>query len=244
MDIEYYILIKWLLCCLLMSYLYKQSLVYLSGLTGCANQNKEEDESEDEDLSLESEVEVRMVIDTETLNGGVRVLVRNLDLLTARMEDQEAVIVSLRNQLGGLRTEVVEQLDTCIERENWVHYHRDTYAFVKNKKSRLLMGCAELLGTCQKLEDRVEELEMVKDDHSVMVVEKKDDVVEELLKEALGKQEDEIFLLKNRLGSDCVKFGSVNLRSLEDTFIFVNTEMMEVNTSFGCFFILSHSWTP
>jgi len=106
-----------------------------------------------------------------------------------------------------------------------------------NKKSRLLLGCAELLGTCQKLEDRVEELEMFKDDRDVTVVEKDEASLEEL-KEALGKQEDEIYLLKNRLGSDCVKFGSVNLRSLADTFIFVNTKMTEVNTLFGCFFDL------
>jgi len=106
-----------------------------------------------------------------------------------------------------------------------------------NKKSRLLLGCAELLGTCQKLEDRDEELEMLKDDRSITVVEKDEASLEEL-KEALGKQEDEIYLLKNWLGSDCVKFGSVNLRSLADTFIFVNTKMTEVNTSFGCFFDL------
>ena len=196
---------------------------------------EEEDES-DEDLSLESEVPVVVVRDTEPGNDALRLLVRNLELLNAKMVNQEAIIVSLKNQIGGIRTEVVEQLDTCIKRDSWADYRRDTYAFV-NKKSRLLVGCAELLGTCKKLEDRVEELEMLKNAPTDPVVDKEAGAVE-ALKEALSRQEDEIYLLKNRLGSDCVKFGSVNLRSLADTYIFVNTEMTEANTSFGCFFDL------
>ena len=89
--------------------------------------------------------------------------------------------------------EVVEQLDTCIRKDNWPDYCR----------CRLLIGCTELFGTLEKLQEPVGKLEMVKEDHVVTVADKTGDVIEEL-QEALAKQDDEICLLKSPLGSDYV----------------------------------------
>jgi len=114
-------------------------------------------ESEDEDLSLESEVNI--VMDDESVGKEeVRKLVKELTAtvkrLTKGLGTQGEEIESLRTQLGGMRTEVVERLDTCINKENWSDYCRDTYAFV-NKKSRLLLGYSEVSGTAEKLQKRV-----------------------------------------------------------------------------------------
>ena len=46
---------------------------------------------DDEDLSLESEVKEGRVIDAEPVNDEVKVLVRNLELLTTKMVNQEVV---------------------------------------------------------------------------------------------------------------------------------------------------------
>jgi len=48
--------------------------------------------------------------------------------------------------------------------------------------------------------------------------------------------EGQIYLIKNRLGADLVKFGNVDLKSLADTYIFVKTKMPGDEMTFGCFY--------
>ena len=142
--------------------------------------NKESEESEDEDLSLE--LEVGIVVDDGGAGGEeVRNLVKELNVtvkrLTHRMGTQGKEIESLRTQLvGGMR---IEQFDTCIKKDNWADYRRDTYDFV-NRKSQLLLGCSEVSGTVEMLQERVGELEMLKEDRVVTVPDKDGDAMAEL----------------------------------------------------------------
>jgi len=48
--------------------------------------------------------------------------------------------------------------------------------------------------------------------------------------------EGQIYLIKNRLGADLVKFGNVDLESLVDTYVFVKTKMPGDQMTFGCFY--------
>jgi len=48
--------------------------------------------------------------------------------------------------------------------------------------------------------------------------------------------EGQIYLIKNRLGADLVKFGNVDLKSLADTYVFVKTKMQGDKMTFGCFY--------
>jgi hypothetical protein len=195
--------------------------------------------SEDDDLSEDSEVRI-VVDDGSEGRDKVEVLVKELTAtvknLAVGLQRQAKEIVSLRSHLGGMRIEIVEQLENTISKDEWPDYRRDSYSFV-NKKSRLLLGCSEVSGTVEKLIERVGELEMGTEDRVVHVPVTNDPALLEL-QESLAKQDDEIYLLKSRLGSDSVQFGSVNLKSLADTYLFVNSEMTESNTSFGCFFDL------
>ena len=150
-------------------------------------------ESEDEDLSLESEVNI--VMDDESVGKEeVRKLVKELTAtvkrLTKGLGTQGEEIESLRTQLGGMR---IEQFDTCIKKDNWADYRRDTYAFV-NRKSQLLLGCSEVSGTVEMLQERVGELEMLKEDRVVTVPDKDGDAMAEL-QDSLARQNDEIYWL-------------------------------------------------
>jgi len=48
--------------------------------------------------------------------------------------------------------------------------------------------------------------------------------------------EGQIYLIKNRLGADLVKFGNVDLKSLADTYVRVQTTMPGDTMTFGCFY--------
>jgi len=48
--------------------------------------------------------------------------------------------------------------------------------------------------------------------------------------------EGQIYLIKNRLGADLVKFGNVDLKLLADTYVFVKTMMPCDKMTFGCFY--------
>ena len=48
--------------------------------------------------------------------------------------------------------------------------------------------------------------------------------------------EGQVYLIKNRLGADLVKFGNVDLKSLADTYVWVQTTMPGDEMTYGCFF--------
>jgi hypothetical protein len=50
--------------------------------------------------------------------------------------------------------------------------------------------------------------------------------------------EGQIYLIKNRLGADLVKFGNVDLKSLADTYVWVQTTMPGDEMTYGCFYDL------
>ena len=50
--------------------------------------------------------------------------------------------------------------------------------------------------------------------------------------------EGQVYLIKNRLGADLVKFGNVDLKSLADTYVWVQTTMPGDEMTYGCFFDL------
>jgi len=56
------------------------------------------------------------------------------------------------------------------------------------------------------------------------------------LKGKVKAVEGQIYLIKNRLGADLVKFGNIDLKSLAATYVFMKTTMSGDKMTFGCFY--------
>ena len=122
-----------------------------------------------------------------------------------------------------------------IVRKEEVSGHKAVIASLKFQEARNANRLVAVINEVAKATDKIDAMELTSATAYVGGdAESKKEVA--YLEGKVKAIESQIYLIKNRLGADLVKFGNVDLKSLADTYVFVKTTMPGDQMTFRCFY--------
>ena len=161
-------------------------------------------------------------------------LENNLDACGEQVDAQAREIARLEDQLSTVYGEMHANKTAFVRREE-VRGHKAAIVNLKAQESSNVRRLLEVTHKLAQATDRIEAMTLV---NFIAPVAGHADCKKEVadLEGKVRAIECQIYLIKNRLGADLVKFGNVDLKSLADTYIFVKNTMPGDKMTFGYFY--------
>jgi len=161
-------------------------------------------------------------------------LAKNSSAFSEQVDAQAREIARLESHLSAVNGEMRASKVSFVRKDE-VRGHKADIANLRVQEASNEHRLLEVTHNLAQATNRIEAMALVKFNAPVAV---EADCKRELadLEGKVRAVEGKIYLIKNRLGADLVKFGNVDLKSLVDTYVFVKTKMPGDKMTFGCFY--------